>query len=89
HRNQKNNFQNCPPYQPFSRPPFQPPCPQQPPIVPAAPQPKPLQTTSFEAVLEKLTLTTASFVQTINNFIEEARANFRNQESAIKNLETQ
>ncbi|MED6152128.1 hypothetical protein PIB30_088933 [Stylosanthes scabra] len=65
-QNQKNNFQNRPPYQPFSRPLFQPPCPQQPRIVPAAPQPKPLQTTSFEAALEKLTLTTAGFVHDAN-----------------------
>ncbi|MED6151563.1 hypothetical protein PIB30_083711 [Stylosanthes scabra] len=49
-----NNFQNRPPYQPFQRPPF----PQQQPNIPPAPQPKPPQTTSFEAALEKLTLTT-------------------------------
>ncbi|MED6220623.1 hypothetical protein PIB30_046521 [Stylosanthes scabra] len=84
-----NNFQNRPPYQPFQRPLFQPPFPQQQPNIPPAPQPKPPQTTSFEAALEKLTLTTTGFVQTTNNFIEEARANFRNQESAIRNLETQ
>ncbi|MED6202282.1 hypothetical protein PIB30_103734, partial [Stylosanthes scabra] len=29
------------------------------------------------------------FVQTTTTFIEEARTNFRNQESAIRNLETQ
>ncbi|MED6151427.1 hypothetical protein PIB30_082385 [Stylosanthes scabra] len=62
----KNNFQNRPPFQPFQRPPF-------------PPQPKPTSTQSFEAALEKLTLTTAGFVQSTNQFIEEARANFRNQ----------
>ncbi|MED6166600.1 hypothetical protein PIB30_110894, partial [Stylosanthes scabra] len=76
----KNNFQNRPPFQPFQRPPFQPPFP---------PQPKPTSTQSFEAALEKLTLTTTGFVQSTNQFIEEARANFRNQESSIRNLETQ
>ncbi|MED6189005.1 hypothetical protein PIB30_091387 [Stylosanthes scabra] len=76
-------------FQPFQRPPFQPPFPQQKANILLAPQPKPPQTTSFEAALEKLTLTTAGFVQTTNNFIEEARANFRNQESEIRNLETQ
>ncbi|MED6154397.1 hypothetical protein PIB30_112021, partial [Stylosanthes scabra] len=49
----KNNFQNRPPFQPFQRPPFQHPFP---------PQPKPTSTQSFEAALEKLTLTTAGFV---------------------------
>ncbi|MED6164995.1 hypothetical protein PIB30_095513 [Stylosanthes scabra] len=83
-----NNFQQRPPYPPFQRPPFQPPFPQQP-IIPNAPQPKPISSISFEATLEKLTLTTASFVQSTNNFIEKARANFRNQESSIRNLETQ
>ncbi|MED6176817.1 hypothetical protein PIB30_091908 [Stylosanthes scabra] len=76
----KNNFQNHPPFQPFQRPQFQPLFPQ---------QPKPTSTQSFEAALEKLTLTTAGFVQSTNQFIEEARANFRNQESSIQNLETQ
>ncbi|MED6213755.1 hypothetical protein PIB30_096351, partial [Stylosanthes scabra] len=70
-----NNFQNHPPYQPFQTPLFQPPFPQQQANIPPAPQPNPPQTTSFEAALEKLTLTTASFVQTTNNFIEEAIAN--------------
>ncbi|MED6224424.1 hypothetical protein PIB30_083867 [Stylosanthes scabra] len=83
-----NNFQQRPPYPPFQRQPFQPPFPQQP-IIPNAPQPKPTSSVSFEAALEKLTLTTAGFVQSTNNFIEEARANFRNQESLIRNLETQ
>ncbi|MED6223904.1 hypothetical protein PIB30_078649 [Stylosanthes scabra] len=36
-----------------------------------------------------LTLTTVDFVQTTNNFIEEARANFHNHESSIRNLKTQ
>ncbi|MED6214247.1 hypothetical protein PIB30_101115, partial [Stylosanthes scabra] len=75
-----NNFQQRPPYPPIQRPPFQLPFPQQP-IIPNAPQPKPTSSTSFEAALEKLTLTTAGFVQSTKNFIEEARANFRNQES--------
>ncbi|MED6202873.1 hypothetical protein PIB30_109921, partial [Stylosanthes scabra] len=44
---------------------------------------------SFEAALEKLTLTTTTFVQSTNNFMEETRANFRNQEAAVRNLETQ
>ncbi|MED6210483.1 hypothetical protein PIB30_064513 [Stylosanthes scabra] len=44
---------------------------------------------SAMAALEKLTLTTAGFVQSTNNFIEEARANFGNQKSSIGNLETQ
>ncbi|MED6164427.1 hypothetical protein PIB30_089979, partial [Stylosanthes scabra] len=80
-QNPKNgNFQNRPPYQP----PFQPPQPGLPIL-----QPKPPQPNSFEAALEKLTLKTSKFVQTTNNFIEEARANFRNQDSAIRNLETQ
>ncbi|MED6166651.1 hypothetical protein PIB30_111370, partial [Stylosanthes scabra] len=52
-------------------------------------QPKPPQPNSFEAPLEKLTLKNLEFFQTTNNFIEEARANFRNQDSAIRNLETQ
>ncbi|MED6159833.1 hypothetical protein PIB30_045833 [Stylosanthes scabra] len=70
------------------RPPYpQPPFPPQN-NLPPPPQPKP-QPNSFETALEKLTLTTTGFVQTTNNFIEEARANFRNQESAIGNLETQ
>ncbi|MED6141731.1 hypothetical protein PIB30_106462, partial [Stylosanthes scabra] len=64
-------------------PPFQPPQPGLPNL-----QPKPPQPNSFEAALEKLTLKTSEFVQTTNNFIEEARANFRNQDSAIRNLET-
>ncbi|MED6164288.1 hypothetical protein PIB30_088208 [Stylosanthes scabra] len=34
-------------------------------------------------------MTTLEFVQTTTTFIEEARTNFRNQESAIRNLETQ
>ncbi|MED6188043.1 hypothetical protein PIB30_082232 [Stylosanthes scabra] len=79
-----NNFQNCPPYPPFQRPPF-----PQPTTIPQPPQPKPHQANSFEAALEKLTLTMAGFVQTTNNFIEEARANFRNHESSIRDLETQ
>ncbi|MED6221969.1 hypothetical protein PIB30_059942 [Stylosanthes scabra] len=79
-----NNFQNRPPYIPFQRPPFPQLANLQPP-----PQPKPPQPNSFEAALENLTLTTAGFVQTTNNFIEEARANFWNQESAIRNLDTQ
>ncbi|MED6189435.1 hypothetical protein PIB30_095985 [Stylosanthes scabra] len=39
--------------------------------------------------MEKLTMTTLEFVQTTTIFIEEARTNFRNQESSIQNLETQ
>ncbi|MED6179150.1 hypothetical protein PIB30_114477, partial [Stylosanthes scabra] len=39
--------------------------------------------------LEKLTLITTTFVQSTNNFMEETRANFRNQEAAVRNLETQ
>ncbi|MED6151856.1 hypothetical protein PIB30_086325 [Stylosanthes scabra] len=86
-----NNFQNRPPYPPFQKPTFQPPPFPQPNSLPPQPQPqpKPPQPNSFEAALEKLTLTTARFVQTTNNFIEEARANFRNQESTMRNLETQ
>ncbi|MED6165006.1 hypothetical protein PIB30_095593 [Stylosanthes scabra] len=79
-----SNFQNHPPYPPFQRPAF-----PQPTTIPPPPQPKPPQANSFEVALEKLTLTTAGFVQTTNNFIEEARANFRNHESSIRNLETQ
>ncbi|MED6140686.1 hypothetical protein PIB30_095770 [Stylosanthes scabra] len=82
------NFQNRPPYQQFQWPPFQPPFQPQQPGLPNL-QPKPPQPNSFEAALEKLTLKTSKFVQTTNNFIEEARANFRNQDSAIRNLETQ
>ncbi|MED6162414.1 hypothetical protein PIB30_070225 [Stylosanthes scabra] len=73
-----NNFQNRPPYPPFQRPIFQPPPFPQPNSLPPPPQPKPPQPNSFEAALEKLTLTTSGFVQKTNNFIEEARANFRN-----------
>ncbi|MED6142511.1 hypothetical protein PIB30_114446, partial [Stylosanthes scabra] len=76
-----------PPFQPQQRPPYQqlPPFSQQNNLnQPPKPQP-----TSFEAALEKLTLTTTTFVQTTNNFMEETRANFRNQEAAIRNLETQ
>ncbi|MED6227450.1 hypothetical protein PIB30_113614, partial [Stylosanthes scabra] len=82
-----NNFQNRAPFPPQQRPPYQQPqpLPQQNNI---QPPPKP-QHNSFEASLEKLTLTTSSFVQSTNNFMEETRANFRNQESAIRNLETQ
>ncbi|MED6214197.1 hypothetical protein PIB30_100592 [Stylosanthes scabra] len=80
-----NNFQNRQPYPPYQRPPPFP----QPSNLPPPPQPKPPQPSSFEAALEKLTLTTSTFVQTTNNFIEETRANFRNHESAIRNLETQ
>ncbi|MED6201018.1 hypothetical protein PIB30_090914 [Stylosanthes scabra] len=88
-QNPKNgNFQNRPPYQQFQRPPFQPPFQPQQPGLPNL-QPKPPQPNSFEAALEKLTLKTSEFVQTTNNFIQEARANFRNQDSAIRNLETQ
>ncbi|MED6174481.1 hypothetical protein PIB30_069408 [Stylosanthes scabra] len=68
-----NNFQNRPPYPPFQRPTFQPQPFPQPNSLPPPPQPN-----SFEAALEKITLTTAEFVQTTNNFIEEARPNFRN-----------
>ncbi|MED6226249.1 hypothetical protein PIB30_101736, partial [Stylosanthes scabra] len=46
--------------------------------------------------LEKLTLSTAGFIQSTSNlihstknFIEESRSNFKNQESAIRNMETQ
>ncbi|MED6188498.1 hypothetical protein PIB30_086545 [Stylosanthes scabra] len=48
-----NNFQNRPPYPLFQRPPF-----HQPTTIPPQPQPKPPQANSFEAALEKLTLTT-------------------------------
>ncbi|MED6225404.1 hypothetical protein PIB30_093408, partial [Stylosanthes scabra] len=78
-----NHFQNHPPYQPFQPSPV-----PQLITLPPPPQPKPPQT-NFEAALEKLTMTTMEFVQTTTTFIEEARTNFRNQESAIKNLETQ
>ncbi|MED6178378.1 hypothetical protein PIB30_107052, partial [Stylosanthes scabra] len=87
-QNPRNNFQNRAPYPSQPRPPYQQhPFPQQN-NLPPPPQPKP-QPQSFEAALEKLTLTITGFVQTTNNFIEEARATFRNQESAIRNLETQ
>ncbi|MED6113514.1 hypothetical protein PIB30_071525 [Stylosanthes scabra] len=56
--------------------------------LPPPPQPKPPQA-NFEAALEKLTMTNMEFVQTTTTFIEEARTNFRNQESAIRNIETQ
>ncbi|MED6151840.1 hypothetical protein PIB30_086227, partial [Stylosanthes scabra] len=78
-----NHFQNHPPYQAFQPSPF-----PQPITLPPPPQPKPPQA-NFEAALEKLTMTTMEFVQTTTTFIEEARTNFRNQESAIRNLETQ
>ncbi|MED6201134.1 hypothetical protein PIB30_091913, partial [Stylosanthes scabra] len=58
-----NNFQNRPPNQKFQRPPFQPPFQPQQPGLPN-PQPKPPQPNSFEVALEKLSLTTTSFVQT-------------------------
>ncbi|MED6188532.1 hypothetical protein PIB30_086893 [Stylosanthes scabra] len=70
-----NHFQNHPPYQPFQPSPF-----PQTITLPPAPQPKPPQA-NFEAALEKLTMTTMEFVQTTTTFIEEARTNFRNQES--------
>ncbi|MED6213873.1 hypothetical protein PIB30_097572 [Stylosanthes scabra] len=54
-----NNFQNRPPYPPFQRPSF-----PQPTTIPPQPQPKPPQANSFEAALEKLTLTMTGFVQT-------------------------
>ncbi|MED6149932.1 hypothetical protein PIB30_067327 [Stylosanthes scabra] len=77
-QNSKNgNFQNRPPYQQFQRPPFQPLFQPPQPGLPNL-QPKPPQPNSFKAALEKLTLKTSEFVQTTNNFIEEARANFRN-----------
>ncbi|MED6202587.1 hypothetical protein PIB30_107064 [Stylosanthes scabra] len=81
------NFQNHPLFPPQQRPPYQQPLPS-PQQNNLLPPPKP-QPTSFEAALEKLTLTTTTFVQTTNNFMEETRANFRNQEAAIRNLETQ
>ncbi|MED6203303.1 hypothetical protein PIB30_114136, partial [Stylosanthes scabra] len=88
-QNPKNgNFQNRPPYQQIQRPTFQPPF-QPPQLGLPNLQPKPPQPNSFEATLEKLTLKTSEFVQTTNNFIEEGRANFRNQDSTIRNLETQ
>ncbi|MED6213723.1 hypothetical protein PIB30_096022, partial [Stylosanthes scabra] len=88
-QNPKNgNFQNRPPYQQFQRPPFQPPFQPQQPGLPNL-QPKPPQPNSFKAALEKLSFKNSEFVQTTNNFIEEVRANFRNQDSAIRNLETQ
>ncbi|MED6117804.1 hypothetical protein PIB30_113287, partial [Stylosanthes scabra] len=81
------NFQNHPPFPTQQRPPYQQPLPfPQQNSLPPPPKPQP---TSFEAALEKLTLTTTTFVQTTNNFMEETRANFKNQESAIRNLETQ
>ncbi|MED6127039.1 hypothetical protein PIB30_084281 [Stylosanthes scabra] len=83
-QNPKNNhFQNHPPYQPFHPPPF-----PQPITLPPPPQPKPPHI-NFEAALEKLTLTNLEFVQKTNNFIDETRANFRNQGASIKNLQTQ
>ncbi|MED6178267.1 hypothetical protein PIB30_105907, partial [Stylosanthes scabra] len=76
-----------PPFQPQQRPRYQQPPPfSQQNNLHQPPKPQP---TSFEAALEKLTLTTTTFVQTTNNFMEETRANFRNQEAAIRNLETQ
>ncbi|MED6166905.1 hypothetical protein PIB30_113914, partial [Stylosanthes scabra] len=82
-----NNFQTRPPFQPQQRPPYQQPPPfSQQNNLHQPPKPQP---TSFEAALEKLTLTTTTFVQSTNNFMEETRANLRNQESAIRNLETQ
>ncbi|MED6224610.1 hypothetical protein PIB30_085811 [Stylosanthes scabra] len=47
------------------------------------------QITSIESAIEKLTLSTTSFVQSTNAFIEETRANFKNQGAAIKNLKVQ
>ncbi|MED6179085.1 hypothetical protein PIB30_113907, partial [Stylosanthes scabra] len=74
-----NNFQTRPPFQPQQRPPYQQPPPfSQQNNLHQPPKPQP---TSFEAALEKLTLTTTTFVQTTNNFMEETRANFRNQEA--------
>ncbi|MED6139476.1 hypothetical protein PIB30_084216 [Stylosanthes scabra] len=77
--------------EPQRHPPF-----PQPAKLPPPPQPKPPHPNSSEAALEKLTLSTASFIQSTNNFmhftnnfIEESRSNFKNQESAIRNLETQ
>ncbi|MED6213811.1 hypothetical protein PIB30_096987, partial [Stylosanthes scabra] len=50
-------------------------------------QPYDPNSNTYNPALEKLTLTTAGFVQSTNQFIEEARANFRNQESSIRKLE--
>ncbi|MED6159283.1 hypothetical protein PIB30_040888 [Stylosanthes scabra] len=49
-----SNFQNRPHYPPFQRPPF-----PQPTTIPPPPQPKLPQDNSFEAALEKFSLTTA------------------------------
>ncbi|MED6178756.1 hypothetical protein PIB30_110652, partial [Stylosanthes scabra] len=82
-----NNFQTRPPFQPQQRLPYQQPPPfSQQNNLHQPPKPQP---TSFEAALEKLTLTTTTFVQSTNNFMEETRANIKNQESTIRNLETQ
>ncbi|MED6186637.1 hypothetical protein PIB30_068644, partial [Stylosanthes scabra] len=67
------------------QPPFQ----QQPPHFLPQPPPKPPQHNSVEATLEKLTLSTVGFEQSTNNFIEEARVNFKNHGEAIRNLEVQ
>ncbi|MED6179371.1 hypothetical protein PIB30_000488 [Stylosanthes scabra] len=77
-----SNFQNCPPHPPSQRPLF-----QQSPIPLHSPLTQ--QITSIESAIEKLTLSTTSFVQSTNAFIEETRANFKNQGAAIKNLKVQ
>ncbi|MED6129791.1 hypothetical protein PIB30_111515, partial [Stylosanthes scabra] len=63
------------PYQPpFQRqPPFQSP----PLVIPT--QSKQAPNNSIEAALKELTLSTSSFIQSTNTFMEESRANFRNQ----------
>ncbi|MED6150868.1 hypothetical protein PIB30_076719 [Stylosanthes scabra] len=67
---------------------FCPPFPQ-PANLPPPPSPKPLQPNSIEAALERLTLSTVDFIQSTNNFFDEAKSNFKNHGEAIRRLEVQ
>ncbi|MED6113476.1 hypothetical protein PIB30_071136, partial [Stylosanthes scabra] len=43
----------------------------------------------LEEALQKLTLSTTTFIDSTTNFMNETRANFKNQEASIRNLEVQ
>ncbi|MED6194915.1 hypothetical protein PIB30_033035 [Stylosanthes scabra] len=43
----------------------------------------------LEVVLQKLTQSTSTFIDSTTNFMHETRANFKNQEASIRNMEVQ
>ncbi|MED6116848.1 hypothetical protein PIB30_104069, partial [Stylosanthes scabra] len=58
---------------------------QTPPIEPHVSQ----RLSQLEVALQKLTLTTTTFVEGTNNFMNETKATLKNQEASIRNLEVQ